>query len=363
MSRWPILLIVLLASALGLVACGGDDAEDQDPTALLQETFGEGKEVKSGRLDLSLRVNAKGIEQLNGPVTVALRGPFQSQGGDKLPTFDFEAEINAGGQAFKAGAVSTGSKGFLRFQEENYVVPDQLYKQFQDGYAEQAKCNEKEGGKQGNATFRALGIDPRRWLNDAKTEGEEKVGGADTIHVTSGIDVPKFLDDVNRVLARTELQDDPCAQEKKTDAQKEKEGSRELTADQRKRISEAIKRARVDVWTGADDKILRRLMVDLRIEGPGRKQTGDVRLDLSIGGLNEDQRVASPKGAKPLDDLLARLGGGQVPDLGQGGGSGGQGGAGNTPAPAPGGTAYEQCVAEAGGDIQKLQECLDVANQ
>ena len=361
MSRWPILLLVLLASALGLIACGGDDPEDKDPTALLQETFGEGKEVKSGLLDLSLRINAKGIDQLSGPVTVALRGPFQSQGGNKLPKFDFEAEIAVSGQAFKAGAVSTGTKGFLRFQEENYAVPDQLYKQFQDGYAEQAKCNEKEGGKQSNSTFRALGIDPRRWLKDAKTAGEEDVGGTKAIHITSGIDVTKFLDDVNRVLARTDLQDDPCARQKKTEEQKKQEGSRELTAEQRKRIAESIKRARVDVWTGSDDRILRRLNVDLRIEGKDRKQTGDVKLDLTIGGLNKEQKVNAPEGAKPLDELLERLGGGQVPGLG--GGQGGQGGAGNTPAPAPGGTAYEQCVAEAGGDVRKLQECLDVANQ
>lgn len=361
MSRWPVLLIVLLASALGLVACGGDDPKDEDPAALLQETFGEGKEVKSGRLDLSLRVNAKGIEQLAGPVTIALRGPFQSQGGDKLPKFDFEAEIDAGGQAFKAGAVSTGDKGFLRFQEQTYSVPAQLYKQFQDGYAEQAKCNEKEGDKGGNATFRALGIDPRRWLLDPKNEGSEDVGGADAIHVTSRIDVPKFLDDVNRVLGRTDLQQDPCAQDDKTSEQKKEDGTRQLTAAQRKQIADAIKQARVDVWTGADDKILRRLNVDLNIESKDKKQTGDVRLDLTIGGLNEDQQVKAPSGAKPLDDLIAQFGG-QVPDLGQGGG-GDQGGAGNTPAPAPGGSAYEQCVAEAAGDVQKLQECLDVANQ
>src|SRR3712207_3173038 len=137
MSRWPVLLIVLVVSAVGLVACGGDDGEDADPAALLKETFGEGKDVKSGRLDLSLRINAKGIEQLAGPVTIALRGPFQSQGADKLPKFDFDAEINSGGQAFKAGAVSTEDKGFLKFQGTTYSVPEELYKQFKDGYAQQ----------------------------------------------------------------------------------------------------------------------------------------------------------------------------------------------------------------------------------
>jgi hypothetical protein len=361
MSRWPLLLIVLLVSAVGLVASTGDDGGDEDPAAVLQETFGEGKEVKSGRLDLSLRINAKGIPQLNGPVTVALRGPFQSQGGDSLPKFDFEAEINASGQSFKAGAVSTADKGFLRFQGQTYSVPNELFKQFKDGYARQAKCAEERGDK-GNTTFRALGIDPRRWLLDAENEGNEDVGGAETIHVSSRIDVPKFLDDVNRLLGRTDVQQqqDPCADEERTSQQDKEQGSRQLTAEQRKRIAEAIKSARVDVWTGADDKIMRRLNVGLRIESKDRKQTGDVRLDLTIGGLNDEQDIKAPEGAKPLDDLLQQLGGGQLPNLGQDGAGGATPEAGGS---AGSGSEYEQCVAQAQGDIQKLQECLDVANQ
>jgi len=357
MSRWPILLLVLLASALGLAACGGDDGEDADPAAVLKETFGEGKSVKSGRLDLSLRINAKGIEQLNGPVTVALRGPFQSQGGNQLPQFDFEAEINAGGQAFRAGAVSTGDKGFLRFQDQAYSVPDELYKQFKDGYAKTAKCNEEQGGKQGNATFRALGIDPRRWLKKPRNEGVQSVGGTDTIHIASAVDVPRFLEDVNRVLGRTDLQQaDPCAEEEQTGQPKEDPASRQLTEDQRKKIAEAIKEARVDVWSGSDDRILRRINVDLRVESADRKQSGDVRLDLTIGGLNEKQQVKAPADTKPLEELLQRFGG-QVPDLGSGSGGGGTDGGGGA------GSTYEQCVAEAGGDVRKLQECGDLLEQ
>jgi hypothetical protein len=359
------MLFVLLVSALGLAVGCGDDGGDDDPAALLQETFGEGKEVESGRLDLSLRINAQGIEQIKGPITLALRGPFQSSGDGALPKFDFEVDIRTGNDSFRAGAVSTGDKGFLRFQDQAYSVPDQLFKQFKDGYARQAKCNEERGGDKGNTTFRALGIDPRRWLSGAKNEGKEDVGGAETIHITSRIDVPKFLEDVNRVLGRTDLQRDPCADEQQT-AQPAR--GRQLTEAQRKRIADAIKEARLDVWTGADDKILRRLNVDLRIEGP-KNERGDVRLDLSIGGLNEDQQVKAPTGTKPLEELLAQLGG-SVPGLGSGEPQEGQ--AQETPQEGGGGTGGEQaaptgeygkCIEEAGGDVQKLQQCAELIGQ
>src|SRR3712207_828256 len=174
MSRWPMLLLVLLVSALGLAACrddGGSSGSD-DPQAILEETCGESKEVKSGRLDASVRINARGLQGLDGPVTLALRGPFASQGGEALPKFDFDLDITAGGQSFTAGAVSTGEKGYLRFMEQTYSVPDSLFKQFKDGYAETAKCNEEQGDK-GTSTLSALGIDPRRWLVDPSNEGEE----------------------------------------------------------------------------------------------------------------------------------------------------------------------------------------------
>ena len=368
MSRWPILLLVLLAFALGLAACG-DDAGDEDPSEVLQQTFGESKDVKSGRVDASVKIDVKGIPELRQPVTLALRGPFQSVGSNQLPKFDFELDINTGGQSFTAGAVSTGDKGFLRFQGQSYSVPEQLFKQFRDGYAETAKCNEEKDDKGANETFRALGIDPRRWLSGAKNEGTDDVAGAETIHISSRIDVPKFLDDVNRVLARTDLeQPDPCAKEEDK-PKPDKATGRQLTAEQRKRIAEAVKDARVDIWTGAEDKIMRRLNVDLRFEAD-KGRSGNVRLDLTIGAINGEQKIAAPRETKPLDELLQRFGG-QVPGLGGAGGSNGggapeapQGESGGAQAPpATGGSKYEQCVAEAAGDVRKLQDCAQFLGQ
>ena len=63
----------------------------------------------------------------------------------------------------------------------------------------------------------------RRWLTDAEKVGEEEVGGAETTHITGKVDVPKFLEDVNRILARSnpQQQTDPCAEEKESEAKPE----------------------------------------------------------------------------------------------------------------------------------------------
>ena len=364
MSRLPLVLLVLLACLVGLSACGGDD--DEDVTTLLAQTFGgEADDVRSGRLDLNVRLNAKGLAQLQGPVSVRLSGPFESTKPRELPRFDFSLALSAQDQNIQAGAVSTGDKGFLRFQDQAYDIGEDLLKQFRDGYAEQAKCTEEQGDKGGGVSFRSLGVDPRRWLRDAERVGEEEVGGADTIHIASGIDVPRFLEDINRVLSRTDVQQrqaDPCNTEQ---GDRPAPQSRQLSEADRKQIAEAIKDARLDVWTGKDDKIMRRMNVELRFDVPQERrrnarglQSGDIRFDLTLGGVNEEQRISAPADAQPLEQLTQRFGG-QVPGLG-GGASGGTAPGAGTPAPTgEGSSEYMQCVNAAGEDIKKLQACAD----
>ena len=45
-------------------------------------------------------------------------------------------------------------------------------------------------------------MDPRKWLTDPRNAGEAKVGDADTIKITGGVDVDALLDDVNTALGK-----------------------------------------------------------------------------------------------------------------------------------------------------------------
>ena len=200
----PILLCLLVALALGVAACGGSDgggkeaSSDTDVDTLLADTFnGKDKKVESGKLDLSLKIDAKNTEGVSGPVTVSVKGPFQTEGKQKLPKFKIDFAFEGAGQSIKAGLTSTGTKGFVNFQGSDYVVTDQIFKQFKTGY-EQAQ---KKGNTQ-NQSLSSLGLDPRKWLTNAKNEGEAKVGDDDVIKITGGVDVNKLLDDVNKALTK-----------------------------------------------------------------------------------------------------------------------------------------------------------------
>lgn len=355
-ARLRPLLLLLLAAALSVAACGGDEAgsgkqasSDTSVDTLLKNTFTGKKKIDSGKLDLSLRVDAKGTQGISGPITLKLGGPFQSQGAQKVPKFDIDLSFEGVGQSITAGLTSTGEKGFVNYKGVEYAVSDQLFKQFRTGYEQ----TQKQGNKS-NQSFATLGLNPRNWLTNAKNAGEAQVGGEDTIKITGGVDLSKLLDDVNSALAKT----------RKLGVQGSEGLPSKLTEAQKKQVTDAVKDPKVEIYTGKDDSILRRMVLSLGIVAPEGTQGGgsaNIKLDLSLTGLNEDQEIAEPKNAKPFDQLLSQFGGlGGLGNLGGSGSSGSGGGSGTAGGSSKNLEEYSKCVTEAGGDAAKATKCADI---
>jgi hypothetical protein len=348
------LLLFLIASlALVLAGCGGGGSEADESTDvndLLTKTFSGEHKVESGRLDLKLRIDAQGgqASQLEGPISVTLAGPFQTQGKGKLPKFDMDAAFEGAGQNLKAGLASTGDKAFVNFQGSDYVVSDEVFRQFRAGY-EQAQ---KQGTEDKGESLATLGIDPRRWLTNAKNAGEAKVGDTDTIKITGGVDVGKLLDDVNVALEKARglgVQGSDSLPEKLTDEQK-------------RRAAEAIKGLTVESYTGKEDTTLRRMLINMDVQADQAQSgatSGTLSLDFSLLELNDEQEIQAPADPKPFDELIGQFGG-----LGLGGGAaGGDTGSGSgsdAGASAEDLKKYSDCVEAAGSDTQEAQKCAEL---
>lgn len=358
MTRRPLVVLVVLACVPALVACGDDKGgSSASAEAILKDTFGQNKDVKSGRLDVKLRIDTQNVPSITQPVSIGLSGPFASTGAASLPKFDLRADLDVNGQRLSGGAVSTGEQGFLLFQGQAYEMGKELYDQFRKGYADQAKCNKSKGS---GVSLSSLGVDPQRWLTGVKKVGSQDVGGVQATHLTAGVEMPALLDDVNRVLGRTDLKSDPCA----GPGQPDKTAPQQLSSTERKKILDTVKSARVDLWSGDDDRILRRMNVVVKLSD-GR-QSGDLSFDVAIGAINAQQSIDAPKDAKPLSALTGQLGG-QIPGLSGATGSSGASGSGGASASgsgsgSSGGTSsqYLDCVNGAGQDVAKLQQCADL---
>jgi hypothetical protein len=359
--RRCLLLVVLPLLAGG---CGSSGGGDESTAALLKDTFSGGKAVKSGKLDVSLGFEAQGLPTLTGPVAFKLAGPFASEGSGKLPNFDFDLNIVAGGQTIQAGAISVGDGGYLKFGGRAYTVDKALFDQFKTGYEKsQASAKSKDAGP----SFKALGVSPAAWLKDARKAGKADIGGTSTFHITSGVDVPRFLADLNRLLAKA----------KNLGGSTTSSVPQALSPKVQSIIQRSVKSAKVDVYTGEDDHALRRLAISVSLAVPkdaqkdaGGLKSGELRFDLTIADLNEDQSIEAPENPRPFSELqnaLAALTGGggtgSAPATTPPSGGSSTPSAGSTTPPATGAPSpYLECVQKAGTDIAEVQKCASLVN-
>jgi hypothetical protein len=350
-----LLLIAALVAATTLVACGGDDEESGgDATQLLQETFSSGKKITSGNLDVKIDVDMK-TAQGEQAITVGLKGPFQTTGDGKLPKFDLDLDVGIQGRTTTLGAISTGTAGYVEFQGQAYSLSPEVFNQFSQGFADEEKRDTNQ------TSLSALGIKPINWITDPTTDGTEDVMGVETEKITGQINLDALLGDVNKVLQRASS----------TQLGQSRQRIKPLSPTTIEQIKIAVKEARIQINTGSDDKILRKIVLDIDVEIPeiARPQLRGLEsakgsVSIQIGDVNQPQDITAPANAKPLDDLIQQFQGLGLPGTGGTGPSGPSGP--SLPQPPPGGpqaeTAqeYAKCLQEAGGDVTKAQRCADI---
>jgi hypothetical protein len=287
---------LVLCSAL-LAACGGDDKKgDTGAQTLLDQTFGSGAAaIDNGRLNVAFRLDPKGLLALGGPIKLTLDGPFAAPSHGLLPRFDVNFDATLAGTVFDGSVLSTGRAAFVRLDGREYKVDRAFVADLRKGLADAA--DKKQPG------LKALGIDPLRWVSGAQERGKERITGVDTTRISGNVEVAKLLEDLDRLL---------------TKAGGPGGSGGLLSPEVRTQIADGVKSAKVDIWTGTADKILRQLAVridfafkDGETPIPGL-DSGKIDLRLRLTDVNKTKvTAAAPAGARPLADLT----GGSISDF------------------------------------------------
>jgi hypothetical protein len=346
------LVFCAAACALVLAACGSSaagDAPSGSAQSVLAQTFSKGHTVKSGVLGFSLSLTPAGSSTLTTPIVLSLNGPFQSRGTGKLPASAFTIGISALNKHGSLGVISTGSTGYVTLQGNAYQLPRADFQRLESSFS--------SVGSSGSGTgLSGLGINPQHWLKDPTIVGSDSMGGAQTTHIRSGVNVTALLADLNTFLAKTA---------RTTSGSTSIPSS--IPAATRQKIAAAVTNAQVDIWTGVADKTLRRLTLSLTVPVSGQASTvlggmtsAGIGLTLRYSDLNQAQTISAPGGVKPysqfetkLRSVLSSVEGG----LGTTGasGSGGNSNSANV-------SKYSQCIQRAGNDVQKMQKCASLLN-
>jgi hypothetical protein len=359
LTRFRILALfaALIALASVLAACGGSSSND--PQDVVNEATLQG--VESGQIAMSLGLGIEGKK--SGHIGVSLSGPFQGEEGAELPELDIAAKANGtlGGEKidFDGGlTLLGGNRAYVMYKGVEYEVDPTTY-----NYVKSLAKQQGGGEKSSEVTAcqeAAAELDVADFVENLQGEGSADVGGTTTTKVSGDLDAPGALNALN------ELIEDPACGEQ-LEAAGTLPSAPELDK-AKSTVEDAVKSAHVDLYVG-DDHIVRRIVVQGTIEPSQSPQSRGVKrveidFDLTLTGVNEEQTISAPHGAKPLSALFLKLGINPIELLGllQGGhGAAGIGGLLEGIAGAGNGSSGSGSGGSSGGGQQAYLNCLKEA--
>ena len=245
--------------ALAISACGEDSStESSEAQQLIEQTVrATSASLDNGRLDARLQLEPEGLLALGGPILLEVRGPFVAARGDGPPRVDLAAAATLARKRYAGGVLSDGRRAFLELDGRAYRLDERSLRRLE-----------------------SLGLDPPSWLKGERTRGRARIAGVDTIRVTGTVNVARLLDDLDGL----------------------------VPAQTGRRFADAVRSARFELWTGAEDKILRQLVVRVALEVrqgaeppiPGLK-AGRVQLRVRLGEVNgQAAEIKAPARALPF---------------------------------------------------------------
>jgi len=305
LSRFRIfaLLAALAAVAAVFTACGSSsDKSSEDPQTVIDNASLEG--VKSGDIDLSLGINSEGDE--GGNIDVSLSGPFQSGSKGDLPQLAMTASAKGSAKGedvdFEGGLTLLGDRAYVNYEGTEYEVDPTTFGFVKSGF-EQAQ---QQGGSESNPADvtacqdAATGLKIGDFVDNLTNDGSADVDGTSTTKVSGDLNVGGAID------AIIKLTENPACSSQLEAAGPLPIGELEEAKGE---LTSAVKKAHVEVYVG-DDDIIRKLAAEMTIEPQDTAdEKVEVELELTLSGVNEEQDISAPSGAKPLNGLaLDRLG-------------------------------------------------------
>jgi len=267
----PRVITVLLAIAMlpgPLAGCDGGESEDTplvNPDVLLDSAAAH--PVRSADLEGQGRLTLEGSSLLTEPLTLRVKGPFVSGGGDRIPGFDWTFDVELMGFGVDGKLVSTGQNVFISPFGDNYEV----------GTEAAAAVNQEVA---------ASSVQARELFGAARNEGNEEVNGVETQRVSAELDgkmVAQSLHPLRDALGLTHV---PAPV------------------------------GRIEAWIGLEDRTVHKfaLDADFGIAPADRPKLagargGSLQLEVELDEINEPQSVRVPGGGgyEPIRNLFLSL--------------------------------------------------------
>ena len=230
------------------------------PTQVLSAAFSPNA-LNSASFDTKLSFSQGGKRN-----TIAVSGAYESAGPRALPKVNVQLSAKVPGSFNgRAGFVTTGDRAWFTRGNVGYAVP-------QAAWSKIVKARAK--GTPPTSKAPKLDVNPSSWLQNVKSEGNERMDGVQVTHVSADVNSAAAIADVVKTLDTTGR----------------------LPGNAEQRLAKVVDNGHINAWVG-DDKILRRVSLDMSGKGNGGRRV-DVNLDLRLSQVNKPQDIAAPAKVK-----------------------------------------------------------------
>ena len=231
----------------GARAAAGSDAARAEPGhgrragRVLQAIWSPGKPIESAEFDIRLNLQELGGKRQRGATRIT--GSFEKGQAGKLPSFNLKTSEVENGKATHNHVVSTGDAGYL-FNGTG-LTAFALSKKYVSNVTKNREAIADGKGK-------LIGPDIPSFVERPKvTKNNIELDGVKTSHVVGTLSSKELAGYVSRTakVVRGNTQ-------------------AELPSHLKVKVRNALKTARIEAWVGTEDRVLRRLSIDVRGKFP-----------------------------------------------------------------------------------------------
>ena len=201
-SRRGAILLLVLALALVVVACGGDEATTADTAAadtasgppadqIVKDSEAKMATVNSASFiaDVALQIEGD-TAKMTDPTAKALLSDgvtlhAEGASGNDPTAVNMTMSLGIAGQNLEFGMMSEGEKSWIEYQGAWYALDTKNSKALDEQAATGAAPTEQ---------LKSMGIDPASWGTEFELVGTEDLNGVEVYHVKAAADPQKLAD-------------------------------------------------------------------------------------------------------------------------------------------------------------------------
>ncbi len=268
--------------ALALAGCGGGGGTS-DPQGALSETASNLGNIRSGELDLSLLVDPR---EEGGEFGFELSGPFQLSDDGELDLALIEYTQIADDERETVTVTVTEDKAFVTVDGQAYELPEDR--------SARLRLLGPGGSGSGDGESSGTGLEELRiedWIRNPESSDGDEIGGDETDKVEADLDVLQALKDLSSLVDSLSEVD--------------------VGGSDAKLLQESTRNSRLEVHTGKEDRLLRRLVITAEFDPElpeelaelARAAGANLRFELELANPNDPVEVEAPADPRPFSEL------------------------------------------------------------